>query len=305
MKWFRHIVGIGVAAVILSGCSFNPLEYKAKSGLQIITDSDKPSAVFINGQYLNKTPLIEKNLKPGTYKILIQPENSEYVSYETDITLRTGLLTVITWKPDKRPELSSGVILELEKLKDTAKSEVSFSTIPDNAIVTFSSKKEFSPVVISEAPSGVQSFEVALPSYETQSHTIDIQPGYRTHITVKLGKLQAGNAQDIQVAPDVQASESASSSAIGGVARDATVSATLSATPAATSNTITILKTNFYQDGKEVLRVRATPDSRGVEQGFAPVGTQHQYLGEQRNGWYKISFNGSEGWVNGAYAKLN
>ncbi len=305
MRWFRHILVILVAAITLSGCSFNPMDYKAKSGLQVITP-DQSSSVFIDGQYLNKTPLIEKNLKPGVYHIQIQPENTEYVPYETDITLRKGLLTVITWKPDKRPELSSGVIIELEALKDKNASEVSFTTIPDTAIITINNKKEFSPVVLTNVQSGVQEFEVTLPSYETQHHGIDVKPGYRTHVTIKLGKLQTASNTDPEANADsgdaVTATPSAGEKIQAQPDAPVAASSTLSAT---TNGMITILKTGFFQEGKEVLRVREAPDSKGAEKGFAPIGAQYQYLGEQKNGWYKISFNSGEGWVNGAYAKLN
>lgn len=305
MKWLRQILLLLVASMALSGCSFNFLEYKAKSGLQVITN-DQPSAVFLNDQYINKTPLIEKSLKPGEYKISIQPENTEFVPYETTITLRKGLLTVITWKPDKRPELSSGVILEMEALTESDKTEVSFTTIPDSAIINFIGKKEFSPVVIPGVTNGIQEFEVTLPSYETQHHSINVQPGYRTHVTVKLGKLQVTDPSDPEANADKTATDP-TTPVIGDLT--ATASADLTTTAhtslvASSSGMVTILKTGFFQAGKEVLRVRETPESTGAEKGFAEVGSKHPYLGEQKNSWYKISFNGGTAWVNGAYAQL-
>lgn len=305
MRRLSQVLVILVTTLTISGCTLNPMEYKAKSGLQVITN-DQPSAVFINGQYINKTPLIEKNLKPGQYTISIQPEDTEYVPYETSITLRKGLLTVITWKPDKRPELSSGVILEMEALDDRNNTEVKFTTIPDAAIINFFGRKEFSPVIIPDVTAGVQEFEVTLPSYETQHHSINVQPGYRTHVTVKLGKLQSTDKQDPEANADITNAQTASTSGVGGVTAttaDTSLNNSASGTASA-SGTITILKTGFFQDGKEVVRVRETPDARGTERGFAQVSTTYPYLGEQKNGWYKISFNGSPGWVNGAYAQL-
>lgn len=296
MKWLRQIIIVLIAGITLSGCSFNFLEYKAKSGLQVITN-DQPSAVFLNGQYINKTPLIEKNLKPGSYHVLIQPEDSNLVPYETEVLLRKGLLTVITWKPDIRPELSSGVILELETLKDKNKTEVSFNSIPDGAIINVGSTKEFSPAVISDLPTGVQEFEVTLPSYETQHHSINVQAGYRTIVTVKLGKLLSPS--DTVPEANADTANPAEASPGGEIAVDVTTD-----TAASSSGTIKILKTGFTQDGQEVLRVRSAPDTTGSEVGFAPVGNTYPYLGEQKGGWYKISFNETTAWVNGAYAQL-
>jgi hypothetical protein len=301
MKWLRQIIFVIVVSLTFAGCSFDLLSYKAKSGLQVITNENSPSAVFLDGQYINKTPLIEKNLKPGVYHILIQPEDTTLVPYETDITLRKGLLTVITWKPDKRPELSSGVILEMEALEDKNKTELRFNSIPDGAILTLNGQKEFSPVTIPDVPAGEQEFDVTLPSYETQHHKIHVQTGYRTTVTVKLGKLQANGPTDPTANADASGSATASASTDVSSGLTASPSASAGATVA---GTVTILKTGFMQNGTEVLRVRATPETTGAEVGFAPVGSSYPYLGEQKNGWYKITFNNSIGWVNGAYAQL-
>lgn len=181
---------IVVASLILTGCQ-QILDHKSKAGLQVITD-DVPSAVYLNGQYVNGTPLIEKSLKPGEYNLKIEPNDTTLLPYETSIILRKGLLTVVTWKPATRPELSGGVIYEMEQLKDSSKSEVSFISIPEAAIVTLEGKeKEFSPVVFTDVPAGNRSFEITLPSYETQSHTINVQQGYRMLVRIKLAKLQA------------------------------------------------------------------------------------------------------------------
>jgi hypothetical protein len=94
--------------------------------------------------------------------------------------------------------MSGGVIYEMEKLSDSSKSEVSFVSTPEAAIVTLEGKdKEFSPVVFTDVQPGNRSFEVTLPSYETQSHTINVQPGYRMLVRIKLAKLQAVTEKEI------------------------------------------------------------------------------------------------------------
>lgn len=50
------------------------------------------------------------------------------------------------------------------------------------------------------------------------------------------------------------------------------------------------------------LRVRSGPGVSYSQIGLAYPGDKYNYLGEQ-NGWFKISFNGQEGWVSGDYAK--
>lgn len=302
-----------LCAVFLAGC--NPLEYKVKSGIQVIT-GEATSSVFINGQYLNKTPLVEKNLQPGIYTIKIEPDAADLVPYETTVTLNPGTLTVLTWKPATRPELSSGVLLEMEKSKDTA-TTVELVSIPENAITTIDGKKEFTPVTLTDLQEGSHEVQLSLPSYETQKHTISVQKGFRLKISTKLAKLAdavtiPSESSDASASAALSAEKatptpSVSPSPVVTAAPSATPTATskLSALTTATSSAhVKILKTGFFKDGTEVLRVRDLPSSSGKEIGFAPVGTVYPYLGQQKNSWYFIDFSGVQGWVNGQYVQM-
>lgn len=200
----KKLIALGtlfLCSFFFSGCQAI-LEHRSKSGLQVITD-DVPSAVYLDGQYLNSTPLIEKELKPGSYSLKIEPNDISLQPYETSITLRKGLLTVVTWKPAERPEMSGGVIYEMEKLDNSSASEISFTTIPDEAIITLEGReKEFSPFVFTNIPPGNKSFEVTLPSYETQNHTINVQPGYKMLVRIQLAKLQAVGQTEPSTSPE-------------------------------------------------------------------------------------------------------
>ena len=239
MKRGLLVVLLLVASIFFSGCQ-QILERHSKSGLQVITD-DIPAAVFLDGQYLNSTPLIEKELKPGQYTLKIEPTDQTLQPYETDITLRKGLLTVVTWKPAERPELAGGVIYEMEKLNDTGAAEVSFVTIPEGAIITLEGKdKEFSPIVFPDVSPGNRSFEISLPSYETQSHTIYVQPGFRMVVRVKLAKLQAVPTAVEQAETESTPSPPATPSA--------TIQPTSSATPTPASGTTLLGTSSAFLD---------------------------------------------------------
>lgn len=290
---------------LLAGCTL--LQKDKKAGLQVITH-DIPSSVFIDGQYLNKTPLIEKQLQAGEHVVRIEPDDTSYIAHETTVNLRPGVLTVITWKSGKRPELSGGVIYEMEKISSKTKSEVSFITIPDGAIITLAGKdKEFSPITIGDISPGSLAYEVTLPSYETQSHTVEVAAGYRMIVNIKLAKLDPTldkpiSTNDTSLTPTStpSATKAAGTSASG----SATASTSASPKPGTTAQTLLILPTNFFQDGKEVLRVRNNPGSLGAEVGFAEVGKTYPYLNEEKNGWYKLTFDTKTGWVSKEYAKL-
>ncbi len=306
-KWILAITALlitVVAATVLTG-SF--LEKKNRAGLQVITP-DVPSTVFLNGQYLDKTPLIEKSLKPGTYFLRIQPDDSTLVGHDTTITLRPGVLSVATWKSAKRPEMSGGVIIEMEPLPSSKESEVSVISIPDNAIISLDNGvKEFAPLRIANVAAGPHEFEATLPSYETQRHTIDIVKGYRLLLTVKLAKLADTNTEEKAVS-NSEATSSAtllapSSATISG--KTATQSARFNvATDSATAQQVLILKTNFFQEGKEVLRVRNNPGTLGTEVGFVDVGKRYRFLESTTSGWIKLAFDSKEGWVSGEFTRL-
>lgn len=286
MRQFRTLASflflIIVSGLVLAGCTFS-LEKESRAGIQINT-AQVESAVFINGQYLDKTPLIRKNLKPGEYVIEIKPVDEKLAPYETTLTLRQDLLSVITWKPATTPEKSGGVVYEMEPLPIKDASEVSFSTVPDGAIIELLDKpKEIAPYTFKDVPEGEAEYTITLPSYEEQQHTINVVPGYRMLISVKLAKQSDAL---LQPTPTVAiASPSATTTATG-------------------SATITILKTNLFIDGVEVLRVRKEPTVTSEEVAVVPVGKSFPYLGEKKDGWFKIAVASTSGWISGTYANL-
>lgn len=277
-----------------------------KSGLQVITN-DIPVSLFLNEQYLDKSPYINKEIKPGKYSLKIVPEDTQFASYETNIALNKGLLTVVTWKPGQTPETSGGVIYELEPLSNKKQTEISFITIPDNTIITFDHQEpEFAPLIIDSVEPGHHEFEITLPSYETQKHTINVVEGHRLIVSAKLAKSgeTSESPQNAQPSPSKEATPGSQ------VIPEVTI-ATLAASEEAKLNTepidgdtVQILSTGYYQDGVEVLKIRDASSSAGKEIGFAQVKKKYKYLNDTQNGWYKIEFDGKEGWVSGSYAQL-
>jgi len=296
MKQFVVLLFVVVLSLSLTGCA----PFKAKNaGLQVIT-SDIPSSVFLDGQYLEKTPFIGKAFKPGDYVLRIQPDDSNLSSYETNIKLSKGLLTVVTWKPGNRPETSSGVIYEMEKLSSTKQTELSIISLPDGAIVSLDGgQKQFTPILIDSVEQGQHEFEVSLPSYETQKHTINVIAGHRMNITVKLAKTTSQPEEPVDQEPPMTASPSAevTASTSGTLGRQAI-------NQPATNKNVTVTPTNFFVDGQQVLRVRQEASPSAKEVGQAKVGSKYPYLNETYNGWYKIQFNDQIGWVNGQYSQL-
>lgn len=308
MKKFLYVLLIGSASLFFSACSI--LDSKTKAGLQVITN-DVPVSLFLDDQYLDKTPYINKEIKPGKYTLKIVPEDTELTPYETSINLNKGLLTVVTWKPGKTAETSGGVIYEMETLSNKKESEVSFITIPDNTIINFDNQEpQFAPLILQGLEPGHHEFEIKLPSYETQKHTINVVEGHRLIVSAKLAKNSGSSTPSSETANTLEKAEpSTPGSQIIPEVTIATLTASEDAKLEAKALTVDgakvkILPTNFFQNGEEVLRVRDSSGPSGNEIGFAKVKSEYSYLGETKNGWYKIQFEQNEGWVSATYAEL-
>lgn len=316
MKRLVLFITLIFTSFFLSACT-NPLAKKAKSGLQVQITDDVAASVYLDGNYVEKTPFISRDLNPGEYTLKIQPDNPELIPYETQINLRAGLLSVVTWQLAERPEFSGGVVYEMEPINSKNNSEISFVTIPDGAIITVAGKdKTFSPVIISDIIPGHLEFEVSLPSYGIQKHTINAIPGFRMLVTVKLAKENISKpikkVVDVETETNKEASGEAKRVTTPG-SNPATTASGSATTTSATSSAqitpivgpkVTIKSTNFFVDGKEVLRVRDLPESTGKELGFAGVGNDYKYLDKTESNWFNIQFGNESGWVSSQYAQL-
>ena len=103
----------------------------------------------------------------------------------------------------------------------------------------------------------------------------------------------------------VNPASAASSSAINQASLSAKINAN-SATGSGTGTKVLIQSTNYFQDQKEVLRVRAEANAQAASLGWAEVGQSYAYLGDHTDGWYRITLSETiSGWVSDQYAQLN
>lgn len=273
-----------MSSLFLSACSI--FDKPKNSGLQVSTGEIKAS-VYLNDNFLERTPFINKNLAEGTYMIKIVPDDPSYLPYETQINLKNETLSVVVWKLGKKPEYSGGVIYEMVPLNDKNKTEVMFNSVPDGAIIKFKDQeKVFSPVTLTDISEGEHMYEISLPSYESLNHTINVIKGYRMVVYSKLSKI------DLE---EQKAKEVASSSA----KKNETIEATQSA------NMVKIKSTNFFENNEEVLRVRRQASATASAVGFAKVGEIYKYLGiTSQDNWLYIELDATiSGWVSGSYAE--
>ena len=287
----------------LGGCTV-PQFWKSTAGLQVLTPN-VPASLYLDDEYLEKTPFLRKDLTPQTYTLKIVPDDPDLVEYQTSITLHPKTLSVVTWNPRERPETSGGVTYELEKLSGK-QTQFSLITIPDRGLVSIDGgNTEFAPILVENINPGEHAYSVTIPSYETHKHTVQLVAGYRLNATVKLaqqtGQGSAGQNAGQALTNPLLASTSGQLDATGSAIASGSAAASASG---AVANQVTIQPTNFFQGGKEVLRVRDEPSAEGIEIGIVEVGQIYPYLGEVKAGWYKIMFEGKTGWVSGSFVKL-
>ena len=299
-----------LSSIFLAGCTWTRTQ---TGGLQAIT-AGVPYSVFLNGQFLETAPFIQKTLSAGEYDLKIEPTDTNLASYETTIHVRDGLLTVITWKPGAKPEQSGGVFYEMEKLSDKNKTEVTFVSIPDGAIISLPNRdKQFAPLSLTDLSPGEHEYEVTLPSYETQKNTLNIVAGHKITVTVKLAKIdqlpEGSRTTPSPVSPTPTIRTATPTPTLPPSATQSartrqllTPDATGSGTP--TTGNVLILKTGLVVNGVEVLRVRQEPSQKSTEVGQVQVGKTYRYTGEQKDGWLKINFDNKTGWVSGTYTQL-
>lgn len=323
-KLFMAIVIVG-SSILFSGC--NPLERKNKAGLQVITN-DIAVSIFIDDQFLGKSPFLTKDLKPGEYIVKLEPEDTSYTAYETTLNLRKGMLSVVTWKPGPTLAESGGVIYELEKLPNKNQTAISVLSIPDGGIISIDQKeKKFAPYEEEGIEEGSHDFEISLPSYETQNHTINVVKGHRLNILVKLAKENLLDQEEVaepKVKEEVKEISPPPSPVINRKTTEATEAGEVkgtsipAATPSQTSQPlrqpasnisldggkVLIKKTNFFVDGKEVLKVRDASTSAGKTIGYVESGKEYPYLEEQTQNWIKLSIGNKSGWVSSLYAEI-
>lgn len=302
------VVVLVIMGVVLSGCGIQ--QQKQRSGLQVETGNNQALAVYLDGTFLNNAPMVDRNLRSGKHTLRLVPTDTNLVPYERIIELHEGTLTWVIWNPGPSEDTSGGTILEVQELASNkswwqfgttsapnSESRLSFESLPDNAIVAIDNEAQvrFTPSDYIDFGEKTINFTVTLPSYETQAHSIQLQPGYQVKIISKLAKKDALLAESV-----------ATSSAVLGKTDDqSTPLPTIDTTdPAIQQGTEIMIKpTQFRVDGKEVLRVREKADARSTVVDHALVGERYPFLGERSGDWIKIKTATTSGWVSSAFTE--
>lgn len=313
-----------LSIVILSAALFlyfNPPKAINLAGLQIeYHGSDQYASVFLNNEYLEKAPLSEKTIKSDDYVLKIVPDDENLAELSLVITLSKGTLTVISYTPGANAKESSVIIYELEPLKNSKNSDdlgvISFETHPENALLSFEDDAvQYAPLTLENLEPKEYTYQVSLPSYQTQENVVQVLPGYKIKATITLAKLNSAT-----IDPNIDLQQELVDSIVDTSASDSTQliedeSWGRAEATAIIGKKVKINSTNFFVDNLEVLRVREAADKNAKELGFAKTNFYYPYLEDlptdleatasaQTTDWLKIKFEGQEAWVSAEFAEL-
>lgn len=292
-KIFLLLAVLAIILIALAVYFVNPFQKQQRGGLQVTTDQES-STLFLNDQYLDKTPYINRVIQPGHYSLQIIPDNKELAQQELPIVINSGVLSVVHWIPGKTTQESGGIIFELEPIADKKSAEVQVVSYPNNAIVQFANQEQqFAPYLFRNVDPGLHSLYITLPGFVEIQQKNNVVAGYRLTITAYL-------AQESTESIENQSTQNNEESIENSEAIDESTAQT---------NLLEVTQTNYFVQEKEVLRVRDQPSAEGKSIGLITVNQTYQYHNEQ-DGWYYVSFSDAvdkeekEGWISGQFIEL-
>lgn len=277
---------IFLSGLIYLGYIFRARLDKNPAGLEINTTP--PASIYLDEELLGTSPYSSQSLRAGTYHLKLVPDSAgsnPLPTWEIKLELQPSTTTAINYHFAESLGLSSSTILQFERLAGSG-TQLSVITEPDATSINLDGQPlGFSPLTAYSLSPGEHLLVLSTPGYQDQSLNLKAAEGYNLIVKAKLAASELVLQEPL---PTVEPSPSASDSAI------ATPSAVL------VKPYVVILET-----GTGWLRVRQEPSASATELGKANVGETLKYLGiSSEDGWFKVEFEGSQGWVSGRYANL-
>lgn len=274
MRVIKIVIFTIISLFFLVGAILFLVGYLKPSPGGISIDSSPSSNVYINGEYVDKTPY--KNIyEVNKTKVRLVPDGVNIPPYETDVNLTSGAQSVIKYQFGQTKEESHGYVLTFDKDPNKGTGLI-ITTEPANAQVLIDDTvRGFSPYKESSLSATKHKVTVKSSGYQDKSVTLTLHSGFVLNASIKLSKL-----------PDP------------------------TPTPQATPSTKVYIEITNTPTG--FLRVRTQPGSSGEEIAEVKPGSKYLFLEEDTaSGWYKIQYsepkaglpNGIQGWVSNQYSK--
>lgn len=247
---------------------------KSSTGSELVVISRPGAEVFLDGESIGESPL-SKPLEVGEYDLEIRKEG--YFPRIIKIAVREGF----------RLNISANLALN------------PFPTVPKklsspHPSLTVWDLSSPSPVLAADSASWVAGAVFWMSRIENPVT-------YDFFITAG-GKLYDATGSEVSLSSLSQTSEKRTVGYLGETLGSLSSAASAKLSSLATQLYPTPPKVQILDTGIGYLKVRSGPGTSYSQIGQAPVGNKYTYLDEQ-GGWYKIDFNGKEGWVSADYSR--
>jgi len=293
--------------LVLAGCTL-PFG-KTKQGALQVTSNPK-TTVFLNDEHLGSTPLFDEKIKPGEYRIKLVPETGgqQTISWEGQVKLVGGVLTVISRDLDVSEDKSSGYVVSMEPKTDKASGSMAVVTLPDGAVVSLDGEpKGFAPINIDNLSEGEHILVISSPGFVEKDIKAKVVKGYKLTASVQLAKMPPEEPEpSAEATPSAEEKVSPKPKPSGSAKPTATPKASPKATTTTNPDDGSISRPYVLIKSPTTgwVRVRSTPSTSGTELAKVNDGEKYKYL-DSSNGWYKIEYSaGEEGWISGKYAEV-
>lgn len=286
---------LGILLILAGlGLVVKVLFFSENSGPAAIQVNSFPKGeILINGEKVGQTPFDSNKYSAGDYTVRVTATvNSTPVEWSGKVKLTAGTVTYINRELAIDPASSAGEILSLERIADSAKSELVIISEPSGAIVKLDGQdKGMTPLTIADISASDHEIAISSAGFRDRFLRGKTVAGYRLNLSVQLAKMLAVTASPsaLQAQQPVAASSAAAT----------TSKPTTASTSAEIARPYIVVKST----PTGWLRVREAPSTAATESGKVNPGERLPLLAEQE-GWVKIRFKGiNEGWVSDTYVE--
>ena len=246
----------------------------SSTGSELVVITRPVAEVFLNGESLGESPL-SKPLSVGEYDLEIKKDG--YFSRRIKVAVKEGF----------RLNVSANLAI------DPFPADPQKLSSPNSSLTVWDLSSS-SSVLTADSASWVAGAVFWMSRIEEPV-------AYDFFLTAK-GKLYDATGSEISLSSLTQISDKKIVGYLGGNPGKLSSAASTALNSLAIRLYPAPSKVLILDTGIGYLKVRSGPGTSYEEIGRATVGNKYTYLGQQ-SGWYKISFEGGEGWVSGDYAQ--
>lgn len=247
---------------------------ESSTGSELVVITRPVAEVFLNGQSIGDAPL-SKSLEPGEYDLELKKDG--YFSRSIKVSVKEGF----------RLNVSANLAF------NPFPSEPKQLSAPNSNLTVWDLSLS-SSTLAGDAASWVAGAVFWAPRLESPTE-------YHFFLTAE-GKLYDATGSEVSLDSLLQISEKRTIGYLGVSAEELSSAASATLSSLASRLYPTPPQVQILDTGIGYLRVRSGPGKSYDEIGRATVGSKYTYLAQQ-SGWYKIDFNGREGWVSADFAK--